>query len=300
MKTLLKPLSFIPALLLMYMIFSFSGQAGETSSDLSFRVSCKIVSIGNDIIGTDLTQDRIEHYATKIHGVVRKLAHMTEYFALAVAVAFPLYVYGLRGILLMLVAGAFCVAFACGDEFHQSFVSGRTPSKRDVLIDSIGIFFGILVVRMVGWTGRMTIFRPKEQQPSPQPAQSWKAPPPPYGQPQRRPNPSSFQQTREASPRPPVQEHTSYQSPNQMPPYPNRENQNMQQRPYQQPYVANFDPESLNDGWDENEYNDDDEPISGKPLRLFHYDDEYEEDEVEETKSRSLKSRLSSLKKHNS
>ena len=85
---------------------------------------------------------------------------MTEYFALAVSVAFPLYVYGLRGIWLMLVAGFICVAFSCGDEYHQSFVAGRSPSKRDVMIDSIGIFFGVILTRIIGWTGRKTIFRP--------------------------------------------------------------------------------------------------------------------------------------------
>ena len=42
-RTLLKPLSFIPALLLMYMIFSFSSQTGEVSSQLSYKVSHKIV-----------------------------------------------------------------------------------------------------------------------------------------------------------------------------------------------------------------------------------------------------------------
>lgn len=60
----------------------------------------------------------------------------------------------------MLVAGFICVAFACGDEYHQSFVSGRSPSKRDVAIDSFGIFWGIILARIVGWTGRKTIFRP--------------------------------------------------------------------------------------------------------------------------------------------
>ena len=80
MKTLLKPLSFIPALLLMYMIFSFSGQAGDTSSDLSFRVSRKIVSIGNEVLGTNLAEDRIDHYAERINGFVRKLAHVDRIF----------------------------------------------------------------------------------------------------------------------------------------------------------------------------------------------------------------------------
>ena len=67
---------------------------------------------------------------------------MTEYFLLAVAVSFPFYVYGLRGFPLMLVAGLICVAFACGDEYHQSFVEGRGPSVKDVCIDSIGAFGG--------------------------------------------------------------------------------------------------------------------------------------------------------------
>ena len=67
---------------------------------------------------------------------------MTEYFALAIAVSFPLYVYGLHGILLMFLAGLICVGFACGDEFHQSFIAGRSPSSRDVCIDSVGVFLG--------------------------------------------------------------------------------------------------------------------------------------------------------------
>lgn len=159
-SALLKPLSFVPALCLMYLIFSFSAQDGATSSQLSYKVSYKIVETGGKILGEPLEPWEIDSIATRFHGIVRKLAHMTEYFALAVSVAFPLYVYGLRGIWLMLVAGFFCVAFACGDEYHQSFVAGRGPSKRDVLIDSFGVFWGIVLVRIVGWTGRKTLFRP--------------------------------------------------------------------------------------------------------------------------------------------
>ena len=74
---------------------------------------------------------------------------MSEYFILAVAVSFPFYVYGLRGFPLMVVAGLICVGFAAGDEYHQSFVDERGPSVIDVGIDSIGVFFGILTVRIV-------------------------------------------------------------------------------------------------------------------------------------------------------
>lgn len=160
LRAMLKPLSFLPAIIMMYVIFSFSAQNGTTSGNLSFRISCKVVSIGAEVLGKELSTLQIEAYAHDIHFYIRKLAHMTEYFALAVSVAFPLYVYGLRGIPLVIVAGGFCVGFACLDEYHQSFVAGRGPSKRDVAIDSIGVFFGVLCVRIVGFIGRMTIFRP--------------------------------------------------------------------------------------------------------------------------------------------
>lgn len=156
----LKPLSFIPALLLMYMIFGFSAQDGQTSSQLSYKVTYKVIEVGNEVLDAGFQPWEIDSLTNRFEGVVRKLAHMTEYFALAVAVAFPLYVYGLRGILLLFIAGFICVAFACGDEYHQSFVAGRAPSKRDVLIDSFGVFWGIILVRIIGWTGRKTIFRP--------------------------------------------------------------------------------------------------------------------------------------------
>jgi VanZ family protein len=162
-RTLLKPLSFVPALLLMYMIFSFSAQPAEVSSQVSYKVSYKMVEAADYVFDADLDEWQMSEWATKINFITRKLAHMTEYFALAIAVSFPLYVYGLHGILLMLTAGMICVAFACGDEYHQSFVSGRSPSMKDVGIDSIGVFFGIILVRIIGWTGRKTIFRPRKK-----------------------------------------------------------------------------------------------------------------------------------------
>ena len=38
-STFFKPLSFIPAILIMYMIYSFSAQPGEVSSSTSYKVS---------------------------------------------------------------------------------------------------------------------------------------------------------------------------------------------------------------------------------------------------------------------
>lgn len=158
-KLILKPFSFIPALFMLYVIFQLSAQPGEVSGNLSWRATHELVEITAESFETGWNEAQIEHYTEKLHPYVRKLAHITEYFLLAICVSFPLYVYRVRGIALMLLAGAFCVACACLDEYHQSFVAGRGPSKRDVMIDSIGIFFGIILVRIVCFIGRVTIFR---------------------------------------------------------------------------------------------------------------------------------------------
>ncbi len=160
MRFVLKPMSFVPALIMMYVIFFFSGQDADTSSQLSYKVGVKVLTYANEALDKGWSMDRIHQLSEAGQFYIRKTAHFSEYFLLAVSVAFPLYVYGVRGLWLMFFAVSFCVAFACLDEYHQSFVSGRTPQKRDVLIDSIGIVLGVFVTRIIGWTGRMTIFRP--------------------------------------------------------------------------------------------------------------------------------------------
>lgn len=150
--TLLKPLSFLPALIMMYVIYSFSAQTGEVSGELSYKISYQIVETKNEILGTNKSYDELYAEANEIHFYVRKAAHMTVYFLLAIAVSFPLYVYRVRGIWLMLLAGIVCVGFAGFDEYHQSFVAGRGPSVRDVVIDSVGAFIGILLVQAFCWS----------------------------------------------------------------------------------------------------------------------------------------------------
>ena len=159
-SSLFKPLSFLPALALMYMIYMFSSQPAESSSSTSYQVSRKLVQAVNTITQQNWDDWEIEEHTARIHGIVRKGAHVTEFFLLAVAVSFPLYVYGVRGILLMLLAGVICVGYACMDEYHQSMVAGRAATSRDVMIDSIGIFFGVILTRLIGWSGRMAITGP--------------------------------------------------------------------------------------------------------------------------------------------
>ena len=160
LRYLLKPLSFLPALVMMYVIYSFSAQTGEVSGTLSYETSKTIVLAYNRILDKGYSNELLNILILQIHPLVRKLAHVGVYFALAITVAFPLYVYRIRGFFLFLTGGVFCVLFAFLDEYHQSFVAGRGPSLRDVGIDSIGIVLGLIIAQLVCFIGRKTLFKP--------------------------------------------------------------------------------------------------------------------------------------------
>ncbi|MBS6395980.1 MAG: VanZ family protein [Clostridiales bacterium] len=160
LRALLKPFSFVPAIMMMYLIYSFSAQDGTVSGNLSYRISEIIIESADEAFELNWSDSEIDYYIERIHYPVRKLAHMTEYFLLAISVSFPLYVYGVRGLWLPILAGGICVGFASLDEYHQSFVAGRGPSKKDVAIDSIGIAIGVLMVQFICFLGRITVFRP--------------------------------------------------------------------------------------------------------------------------------------------
>ena len=160
LRILLKPLSFVPAIAMMCFIFYMSSQPGGDSAGLSFEVSKALVNGYNKWGHKGLSDISLATLAIVIHGYVRKAAHVGEYFLLAISVGLPFYVYRIRGFGLMLLTGLICVSYAALDEYHQMFVPGRNGEPRDVLIDSIGIFFGVILVRIIGYIGRKTIFAP--------------------------------------------------------------------------------------------------------------------------------------------
>src|SRR5207249_10687838 len=85
----------------------------------------------------DVTADAI----AKVQLFVRKAAHLAEYAILAILLWRALR----RGThlpvkisLLLIAVWLVCGIFAIGDGFHQSFVTSRTASPHDVLIDICG------------------------------------------------------------------------------------------------------------------------------------------------------------------
>jgi VanZ family protein len=85
---------------------------------------------------------------TLIHICVRKAAHPTEYAILALLLCRAVFrgtnLKWSRSTLFVSVWIA-CVLMAAGDEFRQSFVESRGASPWDVMIDSAGAIFGLLI-----------------------------------------------------------------------------------------------------------------------------------------------------------
>jgi len=137
----IKLLSFLPALLLLFLIFGFSAQDGEASGSLSFQISLYLVQLFSPLLPAALSEDVLLERAELIHIFVRKAAHMTEYFLLALSLQLPLAAWFSKVLSWKkrIFIGFFStVIFAALDEFHQSFVPGRSGNFTDVCIDSIG------------------------------------------------------------------------------------------------------------------------------------------------------------------
>jgi VanZ family protein len=77
--------------------------------------------------------------------ILRKLGHVTGYALLT-----ALWWWALRGVIGRPLLIAVCIAFAyaCSDEFHQTFFSGRTGTPVDVAIDSIGMAIAALLIHL--------------------------------------------------------------------------------------------------------------------------------------------------------
>ena len=65
LRTILKPLSFVPALIMMYIIFSFSAQDGDMSGQLSYQASVKIIETADYVFNANLSYDQIDEWANK-------------------------------------------------------------------------------------------------------------------------------------------------------------------------------------------------------------------------------------------
>lgn len=126
----------------MIMIFVFSGQDAPKSSQVSGVFSALARKILMFVLPECSLRDRLD---ANMDFLVRKAAHVTIYILLAFFATMSIYFWGVKKRTAIISAFVMCVVFASADEFHQSFVSGRGASWKDVVIDSCGVAVGTLI-----------------------------------------------------------------------------------------------------------------------------------------------------------
>lgn len=146
-------------LLWMGIIFAFSAQVADDSSLVSDGICYRIIELCNDLLGKGWNMDKKIELATAISFPVRKIAHMTEYAILAGLILGNIKLYRCQGFLgakHFAASWLGAVFYACTDEYHQTFVPGRSGSPIDVGIDSIGAALGLMVLYgvMIGFRKR--------------------------------------------------------------------------------------------------------------------------------------------------
>ena len=134
-ENIFKILSFI----LMGTIFWFSHQNGEES----LKQSNFILQYIKDLLSL-------------FNLDVRKLAHFTIYFLLGSCYFLSFKNLSKKEVLISILL---TFLYACSDEYHQSFVPGRGPAFKDVLIDTSGGTLGIISLKVYNLFNKRPIIK---------------------------------------------------------------------------------------------------------------------------------------------
>lgn len=134
-------------------IFRLSGMNSESSNGASTgiveKAISKVLDATNEAGITDSHPDdeKLAKAAELINAPLRKVIHATVYFVLALLLlAISRVIFGSKKYLLSCaVTILLCFIFAMTDEYHQTFVDGRTGQMMDVMIDAAGACVGVLL-----------------------------------------------------------------------------------------------------------------------------------------------------------
>ena len=140
----IKYFSWLPAAAIMGAIFWFSSKTADISQESSLSISLVILNVFEQLKSIPISEpERLELLAVIDH-FVRKSAHFTEYACLSAAIAFHFTVWkkniSYRTFIPIIITGL----YAATDEFHQTFVPGRSGQVSDVLLGTAGAAAGAL------------------------------------------------------------------------------------------------------------------------------------------------------------
>ncbi|NNU78181.1 VanZ family protein [Clostridium estertheticum] len=132
-----KHLNWILVIGWMMVIFIFSSQVGDVSNENN-----KFVIYVFNLLGLNLNNI----FGTLSDFIVRKASHFTEYFILYMLIYRAMNKSKKIDMKIFITSILIVFLYACSDEFHQSFVPGRGPAFRDVMVDTCGGLTALLFI----------------------------------------------------------------------------------------------------------------------------------------------------------
>lgn len=144
-KLLISVISGVLLLILYGVIFSFSAQDGKKSGSVSTEVAERCVEVVNVVGRKNWTQAAKAAMVQSFEHPVRKIAHFSEYTCMGILVSILLSQWLPAGKRRYLLTILWVFLSASADEFHQLFVPDRSGNFLDVLLDTSGGTFGLLL-----------------------------------------------------------------------------------------------------------------------------------------------------------
>lgn len=140
---------FIPTIVWMIVIFRFSGQQGELSASLSYKVTQEISEVLHETV---MPGRSVAELTELLHPAVRKAAHMAEY-AVLFTLLFLSFFFSVLATRSAAISIVISFVYACVDEFHQTLVSGRSGNPLDICVDMTGVLIAVAIVLFIysGW-----------------------------------------------------------------------------------------------------------------------------------------------------
>lgn len=128
--------SIMAAVLIMAVIFVLSSQSRDASNETSISFTSLIFSADFD-------------FALLINYLVRKIAHLIEFAALAIPVFLFAESFQISERASCISSVLFTSFYAVSDEIHQYFVEGRSCQLDDVLLDSAGGLLAVIILHFI-------------------------------------------------------------------------------------------------------------------------------------------------------
>ncbi|HQC84191.1 MAG TPA: VanZ family protein [Bacilli bacterium] len=140
----------ILVLLCMFMIFSFSSMTSSSSNgDSKSIIKTSItdgINLANNInlIHRTISASSVDTLVANLNAPLRKCMHALEYMILAMLIFLLLHYLKVNNKLIICLAIGLCFLYSCTDEYHQTFIDGRTGQFKDCLIDTTGAIIGTI------------------------------------------------------------------------------------------------------------------------------------------------------------